>query len=194
MCVARNFFIQSSPKQIDCLNHIHLLFFPFLPLSLYPAMDAYREFIDPSKVNNCVGCNFISSTKKNLIVGKGSLLQIFETIQLKQSTINKPQYRLKLIDQFKLQGTITDLKSIRTIENPNLDYLMVSTKYAKFSIIKWDHHLNTIATVSLHYYEHCIQNSTFEKLAVSELILEPTYNSVSCLRFKNLLCFYLLKL
>ena len=48
---------------------------------------------------------------------------------------------------------------------------------------------NTIATVSLHYYEHCIQNSTFEKLAVSELILEPTYNSVSCLRFKNLLCF-----
>ncbi len=152
-------------------------------------MDAYREFIDPSKVNNCVGCNFISSTKKNLIVGKGSLLQIFETIQLKQSTINKPQYRLKLIDQFKLQGTITDLKSIRTIENPNLDYLMVSTKYAKFSIIKWDHHLNTIATVSLHYYEHCIQNSTFEKLAVSELILEPTYNSVSCLRFKNLLCF-----
>lgn len=152
-------------------------------------MDAYREFIDPSKVNNCVGCNFISSTKKNLIVGKGSLLQIFETIQLKQSTINKPQYRLKLIDQFKLQGTITDLKSIRTIENPNLDYLIVSTKYAKFSIIKWDHHLNTIATVSLHYYEHCIQNSTFEKLAVSELILEPTYNSVSCLRFKNLLCF-----
>ena len=65
-------------------------------------MDAYREFIDPSKVNNCVGCNFISSTKKNLIVGKGSLLQIFETIQLKQSTINKPQYRLKLIDQFKI--------------------------------------------------------------------------------------------
>ena len=122
-------------------------------------------------------------------MGKGSLLQIFETIQLKQSTINKPQYRLKLIDQFKLQGTITDLKSIRTIENPNLDYLMVSTKYAKFSIIKWDHHLNTIATVSLHYYEHCIQNSTFENLAVSELILEPTYNSVSCLRFKNLLCF-----
>ncbi|KAG7666054.1 CFT1 [[Candida] subhashii] len=152
-------------------------------------MDAYKEFIEPSRVGNCVGCNFMSTTTKNLIVGKGSLLQIFEVILLKQSTPSKPQYRLKLISQFKLHGTITDLKAIRTIENPHLDYLMVSTKYAKFSIIKWDHHLHTITTVSLHYYESSMQNSTYEKLAVSELLLEPTYNSCSCLRSKNLLCF-----
>ncbi|KAL6451970.1 CFT1 Protein CFT1 [Candida maltosa Xu316] len=152
-------------------------------------MDAYREFIDPSRVNNCVGCNFISPTKKNLIVGKGSLLQIFEIIQTRQSTANKPHYRLKIIDQFKLQGTITDLKPIKTIENPKLHYLIVATKVAKLSIIKWDHHANTISTVSLHYYENTFQNSTYEKLSVSELLVEPTYNSVSCLRYKNLLCF-----
>ena len=118
-------------------------------------MDAHREIIDPSRVSNCVGCNFISPKQKNLIVGKGSLLQIFEVITTKQSTTNKPHYRLKIVGQFKLQGCITDLKPIRTVENPKLHYLIVSTKYAKFSIIKWDHHLNTISTVSLHYYENC---------------------------------------
>ncbi|KAI5959420.1 CFT1 [Candida pseudojiufengensis] len=152
-------------------------------------MDVYQEFLDPSRISSCIGCNFISPNHKNLIVAKGSILQIFETILLKQSTSNKPQYRLKLIEQFKLQGTITDIKAIRTSESPSLDYLIISTKFAKFSIIKWDHQISSISTVSLHYYEDCIQNSTYEELGVSELILEPTYNSVSCLRYKNLLCF-----
>ncbi|KAI3405525.2 CFT1 [Candida oxycetoniae] len=152
-------------------------------------MDAYNEFIDPSRINSCIGCNFISSNQKNLVIGKGSLLQIFDVIFLKQSTINKPQFRLVLVQQFKLEGSISDLKSIRTSETPNLDYLIVSTKYAKFSIIKWNHSLHTITTVSLHFYENCLQNSTFEKLAVSELLVEPTYSSVACLRYKNLLCF-----
>lgn len=152
-------------------------------------MDAYHEFIEPSRVSHSVGANFIYPKSKNLIVAKATLLQIFEVIVLKHSTPNKPQYRLKLLDQYKLHGLITDLKPIRTAENPDLDYLMVSTKYAKFSIIKWDHHRNTISTVSLHYYENILQNSTYEKLSHSELLLEPTYNSCSCLRFKNLLTF-----
>ncbi|EGW35444.1 pre-mRNA 3'-end processing factor CF II [Spathaspora passalidarum NRRL Y-27907] len=153
-------------------------------------MDAYHEFIEPSRVNNCVGCNFISPQSKHLIVAKGNLLQIFEPVLIKQqSTPTKPKYKLQIIGQFKLNGLITDLHPLRTVENPHLDYLIVSTKYAKFSIIKWNHHLHTISTVSLHYYEHAIRNSTFEKLGISELIVEPTFNSCSCLRFKNLLCF-----
>ena len=152
-------------------------------------MDAYQEFLDPSRIGCCIGCNFISPTKKHLVVAKSSLLQIFETILLKLSTPTKPQYQLKLVEQFKLQGTVTGLKPLRTSENPQLDYIIVSTKYAKFSIIKWNHQLHSISTVSLHYYENCIQHSTFEKLAISDLIVEPTYSSVSCLRYKNLLCF-----
>ncbi|RLV96208.1 Protein CFT1 [Spathaspora sp. JA1] len=153
-------------------------------------MDAYHEFIEPSRVNNCVGCNFISPTVKHLIVAKGNLLQIFDIVLIKHlSTPTKPKYKLQIVGQFKLHGVVTDLRPLRTVENPNLDYLIVSTKYAKFSIIKWNHHLHTISTVSLHYYEHAIQNSSFEKLGISELIVEPTFNSCSCLRFKNLLCF-----
>lgn len=148
-------------------------------------MDAYREFIEPSRVGQTLGCNFISPTNKHLVIGKASLLQVFEVITLPI----EPKYRLKLVDQYNLHGLITDLKAIRTAESSNLDYVIVSTTFAKFSIIKWDHVLNTIQTVSLHYYENMIQNATHEKLSKTRLLIEPTYNSCTCLRFKNLLTF-----
>lgn len=157
-------------------------------------MNAYREFIEPSRVSNCVGCNFISPTSKHLVVAKSTILQVFEVVKPAPQLNNKnikldDKSKLKLVEQFKLHGLVTDLKPIRTIESPDLDYLIVSTKAAKFSIIKWDHFSNSISTVSLHYYEHAIQNLTFEKLASSDLLVEPNTFSCACLRFKNLLTF-----
>lgn len=145
-------------------------------------MNAYKEFIEPTRVSQCLGSNFISPLSKHLIVGKTSILQVFEVIKVNRS------YKLNLIEQFKLFGTITDIKPIRTAENPKLDYLLVVTKFAKISLIKWDHKLHSIQTVSLHYYENVIQNTTFEKLKLTSLIVEPR-NSCLCLRYKNLLVF-----
>lgn len=145
-------------------------------------MDAYKDFIDPTRVSQCHGCNFITPNKKHLVVGKASILQIFEILKVNRS------YKLNLVEQYKLSGTITDIKPIRTTENIKLDYLLISTKFAKLSLIKWDHKLHSIQTVSLHYYENVIENMTFEKLNESELIVEPK-NSCVCLRFKNILTF-----
>lgn len=145
-------------------------------------MDAYKEFIEPTKISQSVGCNFISPNKKHLIVGKTSLLQIFEIIK------DGKHHHLNLIQQFKLHGTIISIKPIKTIENPKLDYLLVATKFSKISLIKWNHELESIQTVSLHYYENVIQNATFEKLTTCSLIVEPK-NACLCLRFKNLLTF-----
>ncbi|CAH2355723.1 protein Cft1p [[Candida] railenensis] len=143
-------------------------------------MDAYYEFIEPTRVSHCIGCNFISPSVKHLIVAKSTLLQVFE--------IGKDS-NLKLVEQFKLHGMITDLKAIRTVENPNLDYVLVSTKFAKMSLIRWNHKFNSISTVSLHYYENSIRNSTFEKLTGTSLIVEPNSYSCTCMRFKNILTF-----
>ena len=150
-------------------------------------MDAYNEIIEPTRVSCCVGCNFISTTQKHLVVAKASILQIFQIVSDSKGGSPKAKYKLKLVDQFKLHGLITDLKAIRTPENVDLDYLIVSTKFAKFSIIKWDHQLNTISTVSLHYYEKAIESNTYEKLGKTEVFVEPNYFSVACLRFKNIL-------
>lgn len=153
-------------------------------------MDAYKEFIEPSRISQCLGCNFISPSEKHLIVGKGTLLQIFQIIRFKtrQSKKQVEVPKLNLIQQYKLQGLITDIKAVRTNENRELDYLLISTEVAKVSLIKWDHYGETITTVSLHFYESALENNTYEELSKSELIVDP--NSLcSCLRFKNLLTF-----
>lgn len=150
-------------------------------------MDAYNEFLEPSRVSQCIGCNFISPNSKHLIVGKATLLQIFEIYNVNEHG-DKAKYRLKLVEQYKLHGHITSLRAIRTADSPNLDYLLVATKTAKFSLIKWDHALHSISTVSLHYYEKSIQNVTYERLKNTDLLLEPG-NMCTCLRFKNMLTF-----
>ncbi|EGV61485.1 mRNA cleavage and polyadenylation factor subunit [Yamadazyma tenuis] len=145
-------------------------------------MEAYNEFIEPTRVSHCVGAHFISPSRKHVIVAKTSVLQVFEVLRVKKS------FRLNLVDQYKLFGTITSIKPIRTIENPKLDYLLVATQLAKISLVRWDHASHSIRTVSLHYYENVIQTSTFDKLNSAELIVEPK-NACLCVRYKNLLTF-----
>lgn len=158
-------------------------------------MDAYDVFIEPSVVSHSLGCNFISPTVKHLVVAKTTLLQVFEVIssQKPNPDLTNPDklshYKLKLVGLYKLQGEVTDIKPIRTVENPNLDYLLVSTTVAKVSCIRWDHSRNTILTASLHYYEHALQNLTYENLFRSELAVSPAPNALFCLRHNNLLVF-----
>lgn len=159
-------------------------------------MDAYDVFIEPSVVSHSLGCNFISPNYKHLVVAKTTLLQVFEVSVSPQEPNPDfiqpdkfPQYKLNLVGLFKLQGEVTDLKPIRTVENPNLDYLLVSTTIAKVSCIRWDHSRNTILTSSLHYYEHALQNLTYENIFRSQLAVSPAPNSLFCLRHNNLLVF-----
>lgn len=153
-------------------------------------MDAYDVFIEPSVVSHCLGCNLISSSVKHLVTAKSTLLEVFEVVKIPLSTANNSvQSRLKLVGLFKLQGEVTDLKPIRTVENPQLDYLLVSTKNAKVSCVRWDPFRNSIQTVSLHYYEHTLQNLTYENLSDSKLVVGPKSSLVFCLRSNNLLVF-----
>lgn len=150
-------------------------------------MNAYDVFLEPSAVSTSISCNFISSHTKHLLVGKSTILEVFEVLKLKSSNTDKTTYKLKLVTLLKLQGLITDLRAIRTIENPNLDYVLVSTKTAKVSCVRWNFHKHTISTVSLHYYEHVLQNMTYESVYESSLIVSSSQNPVFCLRRNNVL-------
>lgn len=152
-------------------------------------MEAYDVFIDPSVVSHSLGCNFISATEKHLVTAKATLLEVFEIMNGPQPVTKSLQYRLKLVGLFKLQGEVTDLKPIRTVESPQLDYLLVSTRNAKVSCIRWDHLRHSILTVSLHYYEQALQNLTYENIVQSRLVVGPKSSPVFCLRHNNLLVF-----
>lgn len=150
-------------------------------------MNAYDVFLEPSAVGNSLACNFIDPQVKHLLVGKATILEVYEVLKLKSPTVGKTTYKLKLVTLFKLQGLITDLRAIRTVENPNLDYVLVSTKTAKVSCIRWNFHKHTVSTVSLHYYEHVLQNMTYENVYESSLVVSPSQNPVFCLRRNNVL-------
>ncbi|CAN3372456.1 hypothetical protein DIURU_005048 [Diutina rugosa] len=146
-------------------------------------MEAYTEIIEPSRVSHCLGLHFISPNVEHLMVAKDTLLQLFELVPTSDGLP-----KLMLVDQYKLHGCVTDLKRIKTVES-ELDYLIVSTKFAKYSVVKWDATAHQISTVSLHYYEQAMQKLSMETLSRSDLTVEPTHSSVACLRFKNLMAF-----
>lgn len=153
-------------------------------------MNAYDVFIEPTVVTDCLSCHFISSESKCLVVAKSTILEIYEVIKLKQETPAKGfHHKLKLVTSYKLQGEITDVNAIRTVENPNLDYLLVSTKCAKISCIKWVAYKHSIAVVSLHYYEHAMQNLSYEKIYRSVMTVGSSLKPLVCLRRNNLLVF-----
>lgn len=153
-------------------------------------MNAYDVFIDPTVISDCISCNFISSTEKHLIVAKATIIEVYAVLKKKRSAPSKGfDYKLKIIDSFKLQGLVTKLQAIRTVDNPHLDYVLVSTKSAKVSCIRWDTPKHSIATVSLHFYEHALQNTTYEKIYETELLVGSPANPIFCLRRNNLLVF-----
>ncbi|WWC73047.1 protein CFT1 [Kwoniella pini CBS 10737] len=65
--------------------------------------------------------------------------------------------KLHLLTQYELNGTITGLSGIRTIESSvdGLDRLLVSFEHAKMALLEWSR--GSISTVSLHTYERCSQ-------------------------------------
>lgn len=147
-------------------------------------MNAYDVFLEPSAVSTSIACYFISTGQKQLLVGKATTLEIYEILQPKNAS---REYKLKLVALYMLQGLITDLRAIRTIGNLHLDYVLVSTKSAKVSCVRWNPHKHTISTVSLHYYEHVLQNLTYETVCQSSLIVSPSQSPLFCLRRNNML-------
>lgn len=123
-------------------------------------MDVFQEVVSPTAVGLSVCCNFLSKEQPNLVVVKNTLLQIFKVHNNK----------LVLVSEFKLNGAVQTIKSIR-LQNSELHQLLILTKFAKLSIIAWDHENYTITTQSLHYYE-----SEFLKSSINK---QETYNDAN---------------
>ena len=150
-------------------------------------MYGYDVFLEPSAISHSLACNFIDPESKHLLVSKATMLEVYEVLQLKNPETGKSSYKLKLVILYKLQGLVSDLRAIRTMKNPNLDCVLVSSKSAKVSCIRWNHFKHAISTVSLHYYEHIFQGSTYGHIYESSLVVSPANNSIFCLRRNNTL-------
>lgn len=140
-------------------------------------MEAYTEFVDPTSCALSVPCQFTSSTARNLVVSKGTVLQLFDITEIAPDTeeeygtnvagddeflgegvsYHDKSYKLVLVGEYHLQGRITDITTFRSNESHDVDYLIVCTESVRVSIVKWDASSHTLRTNSLHYYEPSLQ-------------------------------------
>ncbi|KAJ3154030.1 Cleavage and polyadenylation specificity factor subunit 1 [Geranomyces variabilis] len=135
----------------------------------------YKELLPPSGIKSCAEARFISPSDINLIVSRGTVLQVFSVVeddhvdQLADETLaSGPAHevqetkrirkiaKLELQAQFKLPGNVTSIGVVRTSTSVGLlgmDSLLLSFRDAKMSLIEWSPALHTIVTVSIHFYE-----------------------------------------
>ncbi|QOU18356.1 hypothetical protein BRETT_000082 [Brettanomyces bruxellensis] len=155
-------------------------------------MEVYNQFIDPSTCLASLACHFTSKEDQNLIISKGTVLEIFKLIEVEPqdleseegnaindvvagaesfigdeiiSTLHDKHHKLSLVTEYTLQGRIFEISKFRSNENEDLDYLIICTESAKISIIKWDASVHHIKTVSLHYYEPTLEALLVENIA-----------------------------
>ncbi|KAH3661725.1 hypothetical protein OGAPHI_005903 [Ogataea philodendri] len=182
-------------------------------------MNTFHQFVDPTTCYGSAYCNFVAPKSHNLVVSKGTVFQLFEIVELEiqdgddeQSEeqmdpvlggsesflddglfggmIQDQRYKLLLVGEYRLNGEIISIHPFKSNENESLDYLIVSTKHAKLSLIRWDSQLHSISTVSLHFYDTALDALTVDKLAKTTVHHRTDPNSLcTCLRLNELFTF-----
>lgn len=133
-------------------------------------MEVYKQFLDPTVVKTAVACHFLAPRLPDLVVSKGTLLQVYTVV----ASAHGPQ--MKLVHQARLDGCAELLTTVRTLESPDVDYVVVHTRFAKLLVIRWDAYRFEFSTVSLHHYDSWIESATTDD------VLNPLYGELVQLR------------
>lgn len=161
-------------------------------LQIFKIIDVNNiESTEKSIKLNDIQNNKINSENGNTMLGTltNEDLAVAEKINMPEYEIEKdPLYKLILVSEYSLNGKIIDVHTFRPSnlndiygETDNLnnkrakvpckvDFLIVSTEFAKLSIVKWNPSDNLVSVVSLHYYESLLDSLSMEKLKTSDVI------------------------
>ncbi|KAJ6145223.1 hypothetical protein N7470_009118 [Penicillium chermesinum] len=114
-------------------------------------MQCYTELLPPTGVTNALAIPFLSSTARNLIVVRSSVLQIFTLLGPPSES---SESKLILEKEYQLPGTVTDLSRVKILNSKSGgEAILLAVRNAKLSLIEWDPERYSISTVSIHYYE-----------------------------------------
>lgn len=114
-------------------------------------MQCYTELLPPTGVTHALAVSFLSSTARNLIVVRSSILQVFTLLE---SSSENSQSKLCLEKEYQLSGTVTGLDRVKTLSSKSGgEAILLAVRNAKLSLIEWDPERHSISTVSIHYYE-----------------------------------------
>lgn len=126
-------------------------------------MQCYTELLPPTGVTHALAIPFTSSTARNLIIVRTSLLQVFSLVKISRpqkegSDLHPSQTQLEtklvLKKEYPLSGTVTDLSRVKILNTKSGgEAILIAVRNAKLSLIEWDPERQGISTISIHYYE-----------------------------------------
>ncbi|EDO18875.1 hypothetical protein Kpol_1023p44 [Vanderwaltozyma polyspora DSM 70294] len=132
-------------------------------------MNVYDDVLDATVVSHSVVGNFTTKLHKELITVRTNLLSIYRF---------DDKGKLFLTNEFKLIGKVTDISLIPQ-KNSDLDVLLISTRTAKLSIVKFNTNSNSLETITLHYYQDKFKDISLLELAeTSQLRIDNSKNVV----------------
>ncbi|KAJ3403781.1 Cleavage and polyadenylation specificity factor subunit 1 [Chytriomyces hyalinus] len=145
----------------------------------------------PSGIEHVAHGVFTGPRASNLLVARGSLLQVFvlstpgssvgadgRGTEPGPSTVDEAGRRLTLLAQFSLAGVITSMATVRlpntAVGLAGMDSLLIAFADAKMSLVEYSRSTASLTTVSIHYFERdeLKKELTVEK-APPELRVDP---------------------
>ncbi|KAL2918252.1 mRNA cleavage and polyadenylation factor subunit [Polyrhizophydium stewartii] len=123
-----------------------------------PFFSLCKELCPPSGIDHVVSARFTAPTHRNLVVARGPLLQLWLVLDdhcpPDEQKLSPPRTaRLELIAEFRLHGNITSIGVVPVLATGSTEYLLLSFKDAKMSLIEFSQASQRLTTVSLHYFE-----------------------------------------
>ncbi|ANB12228.1 Cft1p [Sugiyamaella lignohabitans] len=95
-----------------------------------------------------------SAAEENMLTGPDSFVTEVATLQPEgESDKLENKSKLVLVEEWPLDGFVTDINKVRTVASSECDAVVISFRYAKMVILQWDSLLHTLTPISVHFYE-----------------------------------------
>lgn len=132
-------------------------------------MNVFDEIVQPTVVNKSLHGHFTSAEREEYIVARTNVLSIFRLSRA---------HKLVLAYEWILSGKILDMQLIPQLGS-SLKMLAILSSNSKLSLVKFNQTVESLETVSLHYYNEKFANLSLSKLNVESIMaVDPSFRCI----------------
>ncbi|XP_053401547.1 cleavage and polyadenylation specificity factor subunit 1-like [Mercenaria mercenaria] len=137
----------------------------------------YKQMHQPTGVEHCVYCNFLSTSEQNLVIAAVNQIHVyrlnpeFEENGEDKSEDNVKQ-KLECLATFSLFGNIMSMKAVR-LPGAQRDALLLGFSDAKLSVVEYDVGMHDLQTTSLHHFEDQKLKDFSDPCAIPTIRIDP---------------------
>uniref|UniRef100_T1JE89 Cleavage/polyadenylation specificity factor A subunit C-terminal domain-containing protein n=1 Tax=Strigamia maritima TaxID=126957 RepID=T1JE89_STRMM len=139
----------------------------------------HKQLHPPTGVEHAIFCHFFNRREKNLILSGANQLRVFKLYGNK----------MECSQTFELYGNIMSLQSVQLPESSR-DYLLLSFRDAKLSIVEYDPETHDLKTISIHQFEEAeMKNGRKQISDIPEIRVDPQARCAVMSAYGNMIVF-----